>query len=964
MKHRFIVCLACILLAILFLPDAMPHAEKTGKTVRVGWYESAFHHTDTFGRRSGYGYEYQQRIAAYTGWEYEYVEGSWSELFEMLVEGKIDLLSDVSYTEERAEKILYSSESMGSEDYHAFIAPDNSEIRPDDFSTMDGKRVGVNKNSIQEQLFIEWAAGHNVHPEIIELSGRSPELITMLKEGAIDVLVTLDIYGSTSDMVPVCKTGSSDIHFGISKNRQDLKTELDVAMNRILEENRYYNKQLAEKYEDGQGINSFLTPGEKEWLEEHGTIRVGYQKNYLPFCDEDAGTGTLTGFLADYLALARNAERNSELVFEANGYDSVQDAINALSAGEIDCVFPVNLSVYDGERLGVLITDPLVVTVMYAAVRTADRQGISKNREMTVAIPQGNLNFEKFILDHFPGWKMNYYETSKAGFEAVASGEADCILINNYRMSVVSDICDKYKLMGLSTGETGNMSIAVRREDDSLYSILNKVTHQIPGSAVNSSLTSNSFSKDRVTIREFIRDNLIYVAVSIGIVLVVIISLLFHSARVGKRASERRKLISETERDRLTDLYNQNYFFVYADKRYQEQPDKPMDAMAINIDRFHTVNTLKGRDFGDEVLHLLGNEINQYAVENEGIAGRFGSDRFDIYCRHVNDYQTVLDRLQSRVDDAFHHADIRLRMGVMPWEAGLKPEQMFDLARSACSMVRGEYKRHLMVYDEKLRRQEHFNQHLLNDLGLALEAHEIEVFYQPKFDIRPETPELAGAEALIRWRHPEIGLIMPSDFIPLFEKSGQISTLDQYVWDEAARQISVWKKKYGVALPLSVNLSRVDVFAPELMETLDAIVLKYGLTRKDLKLEITESAYTENADYLIRVIRKLRESGYQIEMDDFGTGYSSLNMLSAMPIDILKMDKEFIRNIEHDEKDIRLVELILDIAGTLKVPVIAEGVETKEQLILLRKLGCAMVQGFYFSRPLPAEEFAARFFGK
>ena len=269
-----------------------------------------------------------------------------------------------------------------------------------------------------------------------------------------------------------------------------------------------------------------------------------------------------------------------------------------------------------------------------------------------------------------------------------------------------------------------------------------------------------------------------------------------------------------------------------------------------------------------------------------------------------------------------------------------------------------------MVYDEKLRRQEHFNQHLLNDLGLALEAHEIEVFYQPKFDIRPETPELAGAEALIRWRHPEIGLIMPSDFIPLFEKSGQISTLDQYVWDEAARQISVWKKKYGVALPLSVNLSRVDVFAPELMETLDAIVLKYGLTRKDLKLEITESAYTENADYLIRVIRKLRESGYQIEMDDFGTGYSSLNMLSAMPIDILKMDKEFIRNIEHDEKDIRLVELILDIAGTLKVPVIAEGVETKEQLILLRKLGCAMVQGFYFSRPLPAEEFAARFFGK
>ena len=189
-RHRPLAFLLCLAAAFSLLLPAAAQAQSSGKTVRVGWYESAYHHTDPFGRRSGYGYEYQQRIATFTGWNYEYVEGSWSELFEMLVAGEIDLLSDVSYTEERAEKILYSAIEMGSEDYHAFIAPDNTEIRPDDFSTFNGKRVGVNKNSIQEQLFIDWAESYGVSPDIVELTGKTPELLEMLDRGEIDVLVT------------------------------------------------------------------------------------------------------------------------------------------------------------------------------------------------------------------------------------------------------------------------------------------------------------------------------------------------------------------------------------------------------------------------------------------------------------------------------------------------------------------------------------------------------------------------------------------------------------------------------------------------------------------------------------------------------------------------------------------------------------------------------------------------------
>ena len=200
-------------------------------------------------------------------------------------------------------------------------------------------------------------------------------------------------------------------------------------------------------------------------------------------------------------------------------------------------------------------------------------------------------------------------------------------------------------------------------------------------------------------------------------------------------------------------------------------------------------------------------------------------------------------------------------------------------------------------------------------------------------------------------------MIAPGDFIPLFEGNGRISVVDNFVWEEAARQIAAWKAKFGVTIPISVNVSRVDVFDHELETRLNELVAKYGLDPTDLKLEITESAYTGNGDQLISLIEHLRKNGFEIEMDDFGSGYSSLNMLSSMPIDILKMDMKFVRNIEFSEKDFRLVQLVLDIAKYLKLQVVAEGVENENQLVLLRDAGCDLVQGFYFSRPVTPEEF-------
>ena len=420
---------------------------------------------------------------------------------------------------------------------------------------------------------------------------------------------------------------------------------------------------------------------------------------------------------------------------------------------------------------------------------------------------------------------------------------------------------------------------------------------------------------------------------------------------------EGKKLISAAETDRLTNLYTRNFFIEYAYRMFRYHKDLHMDSAVMNIEQFHSVNAVNGREFGDSVLQVIGSEILAFLSQTKGIAGRIEADRFDIYCLPQEDYRAVLDHFQEAVNRFSPNVSIRLRMGIMPWREGMDPIQQFDRAQAACNMSRGDYQNPLIIYNEELHAYELMNQRLLNDLNSAVSERQLQVFYQPRYDVQCSPPRLSSAEALIRWNHPELGMISPEQFVPLFEGNGMISKVDIFVWQEAARQVRKWKERYGFLLPVSVNISRTDLFDAALLEQLIILIKNNQLDFKDIKLEVTESAYTDKAKDLLNVVGRMRELGFEIEMDDFGSGYSSLNMLSEMPIDVLKMDMKFVRNIESSDTDLRLVKLILDIARYLRVRVVAEGVETKGQLSLLKEGGCDLVQGFFFSRPLPAEEF-------
>ena len=950
----------CLMLLLAVLFSASVFASGQGKkTVRVGWFESPFNMTDSFGGRSGFSYEYQQKIAAYTGWEYEYVSAGWPELLQMLQRGEIDLLSDVSYTEERARNMLYSGLPMGDEEYYVFVAANNTAINAADYASYSGKRVGINKGSVQKDFFVAWAEKNGVRAEIVELTGENPDSLQMLNSGELDMYVGTSAgkRGGVEDApVPVCRVGSSPFFFAVRRDRPDLLRELDAAMHRIQDENRYYNQQLYKKYIYINAFGAYLTPSENDWLMRHGLIRVGYRADYLPYCGKNADSGQLMGALKDYLEIASSGVKNATLYFEPVPFPSVESALEALKKGEIDCVFPVNFSDHDGEKAGVLVSSPPMHAEVCAVVRKEDREKYSLKEIGSVAYVKGNHYHENFVKRFFPGWKVQLCDKSEDRLQAVASGEADCFLLSLYRLNRLADQIGKYKLTSLSTGEDIHLSFALRRNDAQLYSILNKLANLVPEASMYSSLAAYSFEEKKVSFADFLKDNLASFIAVASTLAAIFLFLLLYGAKTRQKAKERQQLISAAENDELTGLFTRGFFYEYARRLIKNNPGLKTDAIVLNIEQFHLVNDLNGRAYGDSVLQSLGKEIQAFLNGTIGIASRIEADRFDMICRQVDDYQSLLDRFQGRLNEVSRTVSIRLRMGVMPWRERLESDQAFDRAWAACNMVRGS-NRHLMVYNEKIRARENYSQRLLNDLRRAVEQREFKVYYQPKYDVQCDPPRLVSAEALVRWQHPELGLVPPDDFIPLFEGNGQISVVDNYVWAETAGQIAAWREKFGVVLPVSVNLSRVDMFDPKLEEILDGLVSANGLSRKDLKLEVTESACTDNADELLKVMERLRAKGYEIEMDDFGSGYSSLNMLSSMPVDVLKMDRGFIRNIEYSAQDFRLVELILDIAKNLKMPVIAEGVETENQLAMLKRAGCDFVQGYYFSRPVPPEEF-------
>ncbi len=625
------------LVILLFLFLTLPfgvRAETSPTVVRVGWHESPFNMTDQFGRKTGYSYEYQRKIAAYTGWKYEYVEGSWPELFQMLKDGEIDLLGDVSYLKERADSMLFTSLPMGSEAYYLFVAPDNTEISADDYSTLNGRKVGVTRESIQKTQFEDWARVHDVHVDLTEMTVNETDALKMLRQGKLDAFITMDIFGGPETATPICKIGSSNIYFAVNKERPELLNALDAAMNRIQDENNDYNQQLHEKYLSNGGAKQYLSAGEKAWLTDRDAIRVGYQDNYLAFCAAD-DNGQLIGALKDYLDYASTSLENAHLFFEATAYPSAGAAMEALKAGEIDCMFPANLTDYDGENLGIVMSPPIMRTEMDAVVRAADQKAFIRKDDIRVCVNEGNTNYEMFLVDNFPNWKIEYFPDTPTGLDAIAARKADCVIISNYRYNNISKQCEALHLTTVYTGVDMDYSFAMREGDTELYSIISKVTNLVPDSTVHAALTYYSTEDVKISFAELIKDNLFIVMTVIAVILLVILILLIRSIRAERRAHEKERMVNDLNRkvfvDALTSVRNKGAFVNYVQELQNrlDQGEKIDFAVGVfDCDNLKQINDQNGHDKGDIYIRTASQLICRVFAHSPVF--RIGGDEFAV----------------------------------------------------------------------------------------------------------------------------------------------------------------------------------------------------------------------------------------------------------------------------------------------------------------------------------------------
>lgn len=414
-------------------------------------------------------------------------------------------------------------------------------------------------------------------------------------------------------------------------------------------------------------------------------------------------------------------------------------------------------------------------------------------------------------------------------------------------------------------------------------------------------------------------------------------------------------MINLVRHDRLTGLFSKEFFFEKVREVLSLNPGKRYDMICSDIENFKMINDIFGVPAADRLLCGIAEKYRNNVQNN--VCCRINADQFACLLEHKSDYSFKM--FSDALDDV--NAMTEIKNVMMKWGiysiTGDEPsvEQMYDRALMAAQSIKGQYGQLFAIYDDELREKTLRMQKITESMESALEKKQFEIYLQPKYRLCDNV--LVGAEALVRWNHPEWGMQSPAEFVPLFEKNGFITKLDRYVWDMTCGVLERWDKAGITAVPVSVNVSRADLHHADIAGLLLEMLERHRIEPERLHLEITESAYTESIGQIVDTVEHLRSLGFVIEMDDFGSGYSSLSMLDKMPVDVLKVDMHFVQNETETSGGEGILQFIMLLAKWKGLTVVAEGIETEEQLRRLKNLGCDCAQGFYFAKPMPVSDF-------
>lgn len=649
------ICAVLCLLLLLSVALPVKAAAETApvKVVRVGSFEDTFNYVNEKGIRKGYGYELLQTLSGYTGWQLEYVTCDWSDCFEKLKNGEIDIMGDISYTEDRAEEMLFSDEPMGEEKYYLYADLSRADISASDFKTLNGKKIGVLMGTEPEVMLTEWEEKYDLKTQHVNISNNE-DVKQKLANHEIDCFVSLEeSFWAELGISTMTRVGKSDIYYAINKDRADIKEELDNAMRALEDADPFYTADLYKRY-FSLDYTPILTGEEKAWLKEHGAIRMGFLTGDSGVSTYDPATGEITGTITDYIQFARDCLGNQELVFQMVGYDSQKAELDALKSGEIDMVFHFDQSPNLAEDYRVACTNTTWTSNMMAVT---NKQHFNENQANRVAVPQNKISLKRYIAVYYPQWEIVDCAAQEDAARLVKDGQADCFVTG---VSSQENYSKKYDFYSVPLPNPAKSCFAVNSGNRHLLSILNKTIKAMPTNMLTGSLAMHKSSARKVTLSEFIRDNFFMVllvsSIFVAVILLAILKLL-RKARKAEAAA--RKAANDTQelneklqiaaenaesanRAKSTFLFNMshdirtpmNAIIGYADlaSRHLDDPAK-LEKYMENI-----------QVCGQNLLMLLNNVLDLARIENDKTEMEYSVSDVD------KDFRNCIAMFQNQAD--------------------------------------------------------------------------------------------------------------------------------------------------------------------------------------------------------------------------------------------------------------------------------------------------------------------------
>ncbi len=637
--------------------------EKQSQIIRIGSFEDTFDYIDENGVRRGYGYELLQALAGYTGWEFEYVKCDWSNCFDKLENGEIDVMGDISYTDERAQRMLFSDEAMGEEKYILYADLSNMDTGTSDFKFMDGKRVGVLMDTEPEIMLTEWENKNGIHTEHVNVNNND-DVEKKLANHEIDAFVSLEeSIWSEQGISSVTTIGKSGIYFAINKERSDIKTELDYAMRKLDQDSPFFKADLYKKYFT-LDYSQVLTGEEKSWVEEHGNIRIGFLSNDPAVFSLDEETGKLTGMLAEYVSYAKDCLGNQKLEFNIQEYNDYDEMIQALQEREIDMIFYAGRNPYFAEENGYALTN---TAWTYSLMAVTDEENFDEHNEYTVAVPKEKEALKQHIAFNYPQWKLVDCDSLDDAADMVLNEKADCFLMGASQ-ALIYDNSRNFKSVPLT--KTMEACFAVRGGEDSLLSVLNKTLKAMPSDMLTSALAIYDSTADKVKFSDFVKDNMFaffLVAGFSALSIIVIILILLRKARKAEAVAKLAANDTKKLNDKLEIALEKAEDASLAKTRFLNNMSHdirtPMNVILGYAQLME--NELKGKDVPETLEHLeklqqSGNLLLSI-INNVLDMARIESGKMELdenYCR-IDDVRkslfAVFDEKARKKDIALHY---------------------------------------------------------------------------------------------------------------------------------------------------------------------------------------------------------------------------------------------------------------------------------------------------------------------